>query len=304
LANKAAPLASQKNLVISTTKDSNPALRPFFPGFSFSLLSPFCLLNISLFLIGGCAGTAKKTPVPNPTVDNQRVLDSVLAELQLRYDLTMTLYTQMKVTIKERGKREEIREILWYKRSETGEDQLHVQAMGIYNQPRAVMIAAKGEFLLYLINEQESVRVPLKDAILQEIFGVDLRISDVKSAIFANPFLDLVELSTEEDLSFDVSQIGAKLQIQYSITDQVEEISIFNFTDQPVVRSWRVIGLDGKLIQETKFSDYREVDGILRPYRIVIERPGDDTEVTIKTINPKIGAEISDHKFNLDLLPQ
>ena len=289
--------------MISATKDSNLALRSFFPGFSYSLLSLFCLLSTSLFLIGGCAGVAKKTSAPNLTVDNQRILDSVLAELQLRYDLTMTLYTQMKVTIKERGKREEIREVLWYKRSEMGGDQLHVQALGIYNQPRAVMIAAKGEFLLYLINEQESVRVPLKDAVLQEIFGVDLRISDVKSAIFANPFLDLVKLS-EEDLSFDVSQIGAKLQIRYSIADQVEEISIFNFTDQPVVRSWRIMDPAGMIIQETKFLGYREVDGILRPYRIVIERPGDDTTVTIKIINPKIGAEISDQKFNLDLLPQ
>lgn len=290
--------------MISATKDSNLALRSFFPSFSSSLLSLFCLLSTSLFLIGGCAGTAKKTSVPNLTVDNQRILDSVLAELRLRYDLTMTLYTQMKVTIKERGKREEIREILWYKRSEMGGDQLHVQAIGIYNQPRAVMIAAKGEFMLYLINEQESVRVPLKDAVLQEIFGVDLRISDVKSAIFANPFLDLVQPSAKEDPSFDVSQIGAKLRIRYSTADHVEEISIFNFTDQPIVRSWKVIDLDGMLIQETKFSDYREVDGILRPYRIVIERPGDDTVVTIKTINPKIGVEISDQKFNLDLLPQ
>ena len=290
--------------MISATKDSNLALRSFFPSFSSSLLSLFYLLSASLFLIGGCAGTAKKTSAPNLTVDKQWILDSVLSKLQLRYDLTMTLYTQMQVTIKERGKREEIREILWYKRSEMGGDQLHVQAMGIYNQPRAVMIAAKGEFLLYLINEQESVRVPLKDAVLQEIFGVDLRISDVKSAIFANPFLDLVQPSAKEAPSFDVSQIGAKLRIRYSTADHVEEVSIFNFTDQPVVQSCKVMDLDGMLIQETKFSDYREVDGILRPYRIVIERPGDDTVVTIKTINPKIGAEISDQKFNLDLLPQ
>ena len=283
--------------MISATKDSNLALRSFFPSFSSSFLSLFYLLSASLFLIGGCAGTAKKTSAPNLTVDKQWVLDSVLSKLQLRY-------TQMQVTIKERGKREEIREILWYKRSEMGGDQLHVQAMGIYNQPRAVMIAAKGEFLLYLINEQESVRVPLKDAVLQEIFGVDLRISDVKSAIFANPFLDLVQPSAKEAPSFDVSQIGAKLRIRYSTADHVEEVSIFNFTDQPVVQSCKVMDLDGMLIQETKFSDYREVDGILRPYRIVIERPGDDTVVTIKTINPKIGTEISDQKFNLDLLPQ
>ena len=46
------------------------------------------------------------------------------------------------------------------------------------------------QFLLYLINEEEVIFEPLEDQVLQEIFGVDLRVSDVRSAIFANPFLD------------------------------------------------------------------------------------------------------------------
>ncbi len=263
------------------------------------LLMSGCLANQSLDL-----SKSPKSNLIEALPDQKQVVNSVLTELQFRYDLTTTLYMQMKVLIEEKGKREEVRETLWYKRSETGQDQLHIQAMGLYNQPRAIMLANNAEFLLYLVNEQESIRATLEDAVLQEIFGLDLRISDVKSAIFANPFLD--------------RPIGDNFQIRpLSLTDKklhvrcntdggqlVEEMMILNYAEAPIVRWWKIWEPTGELIQETYFSDYREVDSILRPRRISIHRPKEETRIGIKTIKPQIGGKINDQKFDFDRFPK
>ena len=250
----------------------------------------------------GCS-TKKSTDLgefSGSPIDQNRLVNSVLSELQFRYDLTNTLRMQMKVSIEEKGKKEEVRETLWYKRSRTGQDQLHIQAMGFYNQPRAVMLANNTEFLLYLVNEQESIRAPLEDAVLQDIFGIDLRISDVKSSIFANPFLDRSTLSDFCIQPFILSDDHLRLSCKTSSQHLVEEIMILNYTEEPIVRSWKIFDPRGELVQETHFSDYREVDGILRPYRLLIKRPKEETKVEITTIKPEIGGEINDQKFDFE----
>ena len=79
---------------------------------------------------------------------------------------------------------------------------------------------------------------------------------------------------------------------------------ILNYTEAPIVRSWKIFDPRGKLVQETHFSDYREVDGILRPYRLSIKRPKEETKVEITTIKPEIGGEINDQKFDFERFPK
>ena len=62
------------------------------------------------------------------------------------------------VRIKEGERSEELRELLWYKKSENGGELLQIQALGPYNEPRGIAIANqdKNEFLLALLNEQKA----------------------------------------------------------------------------------------------------------------------------------------------------
>jgi hypothetical protein len=203
---------------------------------------------------------------------------------------------QLIVTIEEEGKKEEVRESLWYKKSETDGDLLHIQAMGPLNEPRVVAIAARNQFLLYLVNEGEVIFEPLEDQVLQEIFGVDLRVSDVRSAIFANPFLD----GRTRELS--LAHSGAKYVVTRPGTaaGQVEQITIFVRDAEPQVSDWEVRDKRGNIIQQAKFSDYREVGGILRPHKIEIERPIEKTQVVLKIVKPEINIDISDGKFEFE----
>lgn len=266
-------------------------LTPICRGFA-SYLSPVVLW--ALVVLNGCGGAA--TSFQLSPADAEK-LTPILSELQLSYDLTSTLrILQLIVTIEEEGKKEEVRESLWYKKSEADGDLLHIQAMGPLNEPRVVAIAARNQFLLYFVNEEEVLLEPLEDQVLQEIFGVDLRVSDVRSAIFANPFLD----GRTSELS--LAHSGAKYVVRRpGITaDQIEQITIFVRNSEPQVNDWEVRDTGGTVIQRAKFSDYREVGGILRPHKIEIERPIEKTRVELKIIKPEINLDINDSKFEFE----
>ena len=245
------------------------------------------------FFVASCGGKAVNFELSSEDTEK---LNLILEKLQVRYELTSTLIMGMRVTIEDKGKKEEVREHLWYKKSETDGELLHIQALGAYNEPRVVVIAARGQFLLRLINENEAYFQPLEDGVLREIFGMDLRVSDVRNAIFANPFLD----GNTDKLSLTHS--GAKYVVTRSTVggEQTEEITIFVRNDEPKVQTWLVRNKDGTIIQRTKFSDYREVGGLLYPHKVEIERPLEQTRVVFKVVKPEINTAISDKKFDFE----
>ena len=262
-----------------------------YRSFAFYFLPIVLCLLIPLSGCGGATANFQLSPA------DAEKLNPVLAELQLSYDLTSTLrILQLIVTIEEEGKKEEVRESLWYKKSETDGDLLHIQAMGPLNEPRVVAIAARNQFLLYLVNEGEVIFEPLEDQVLQEIFGVDLRVSDVRSAIFANPFLD----GRTRELSLAHSGTKYVVTRPGTAAGQVEQITIFVRDAEPQVSDWEVRDKRGNIIQQAKFSDYREVGGILRPHKIEIERPIEKTRVVLKIVKPEINIDISDGKFEFE----
>lgn len=256
----------------------------------------FALFCIFLAVSIGCAGTA--TNVQMSPADAEQ-LDFILNTLQARYALTGSLkITKMMVTIEEGEHSEELRELLWYKKSAAGGELLHIQALGPFNETRGVAIANQdaNQFLLALINEQKAYVGELSDGALREIFGIALRVSDVLSAIFANPFLD------ERTDGLTLESSGAKFVITRPGVQEgeVETITVFVRDEEPRVTEWRVHDNTGKLRQRAAFADYREVGGILRPHNVEIERPLEQTRVTVKIAKVEMNVEISESKFKTE----
>ncbi len=250
-----------------------------------------------LLLFATIVGCSLSTSTVQLTPAARAELDAILTTLRVRYDLTGSLKTQMKVTIEEGEQSEELRELLWYKKSESGGELLHIQAMGALNEPRGVAIANqdKNQFVLALLNEQKTYLGPLSDGVLREIFGVDLRVSDVLSAIFANPFLD-----RRTDNFISVENSGAKFTItRPGITDEhIETITLFVRDGEPRVTDWHIHDKNGVLQQRATFSDYRNVSGILRPHKVEIERPLEQTQVAVNITKVELNVEINDSKFD------
>ncbi len=254
----------------------------------------FCLALLFATIVGCGLRTSTVQLTPAARVE----LDAIFTTLQVRYDLTGSLkITQMVVTIEEDEQREELRESLWYKKSEKGGELLHIQAKGAYDAPRGVAIANQDEnqFILSLLNERRTYSGPLSDGALREIFGIDLRVSDVLSAIFANPFLD----GRRNDFT-SVERAGAKFTITRPgvKSGHVETVTLFVREGEPRVTEWHIHDKNKVLQQRSAFSDYREVSGILRPHRVEIERPLEKTRVAVNIAKVELNVEINDSKFN------
>ena len=253
----------------------------------------FSLLLLVWIIIIGC--NIKTSDIDLPLVGMSQ-FSLHLGTLQDRYNLTDTLITKkMMVTIHEAGRDpEELRELLWYKKSEDGSELLHIQALGGFNETKGVAIANRNQFLLVLLDEQKRYFGKLSDGILREIFGIDLRISDVLSAIFANPFLDgrTEKLKiTSSGQKFIVTRPGVEVGHTETITVVVKD-------GEPRVTEWRISNKDGLLQQSVVFEDYREVDGILRPHKVEIERPLEQTRVVVKMAKVQLNLEIDDSRFD------
>lgn len=254
----------------------------------------FCFALLFTIIVGCSPSTSAIQLTPTARAE----LDAILTTLQVRYDLTGSLkIAQMTVTIEEGDQREELQESLWYKKSEKGGELLHIQAMGGLNEPRGVAIANQDEnqFILALLNERRTYRGPLSDGALREIFGIDLRVSDVLSAIFANPFLDgrTDEFTSVEGsgAKFTITRLGVK-------EGHVETIVLFVRDGEPQVTEWRINDENGTLQHRATFSDYQAVSGILRPHKVEIERPLEQTRVAVNIAKVELNVEINDSKFD------
>ena len=263
-------------------------------GFSLLPLLFFCLLFSIIISIIGCVTKNHGEEI----LTDKRTFLSHLETLQARYDLTSTLKTkEMRVSIEEADQEpDELRELLWYKQTDDGNNLLHIQALGAFNDPRAVAIANREQFLLVLVEEQKGYLGELSDGVLRKIFGIDLRVSDVLSAIFANPFLDgrIEKIRVKSSGNkFIITRPGVKV-------GHTESIVMLMHGNEPQITEWRIADKQGELQQSAFFSDYRVVDGILRPHKVEIQRVPEQTRVVVRIGRVELNGEIKDSKFALD----
>lgn len=248
-----------------------------------------CLLIFSI-LLSGC----HKTVELDQSSDTKKIdLKPILLDLKTRYLMVDSLYTQMNVKLETKGEAQEIRELLWYKQP----DKLKIVALGALNAPKAVALANEGKFTLYFIQENEAIIAPLTDKVLSQVFDIDIRISDIKSAIFSNPFFD----GNTKNISGKESGNKYILHRPSSHENCTERIVISVQDERPVVNEWKVFNSQQQLIQKIEFSDYREVGGILRPFKTTIQRIPEDTYVAFNLIKPEINVDVEDSDFELDL---
>jgi len=225
--------------------------------------------------------------------DDKVLLNEITMELRARFDLLATLKGNMNVMIETKGEKQEIREYLWYKRP----DKLRINAYGPLNEVRAVALAAENNFTLHYIPENEAIKAPLTDEVLTKIFGMDLRISDIMSAISANPLLD----ENTENIQV-ISTDGKHLLKRPSLRKKHrEEITVSTKKDEFIVTDWKILDSKGNTAQHVEFSDYREVGGIFRPLKVIISRPAEGTLIAFQSVRPQVNKEIADDKFHLPL---
>ena len=80
----------------------------------------------------------------------------------------------------------------------------------------------------------------------------------------------------------------------------METITLFIREGEPRVTEWHIHDENGTLEQRATFADYREVSGILRPHKVEIERPLEQTRVAVTIAKVELNVEIKDSKFDIE----
>ena len=244
------------------------------------------ILLICAVVLAGCA-------VARPQVENMPPPDvsSILTTLRMRHTLVDSLSTWMNVKYESDGQETEVGERLYYQKS----GKLRVDIMGPLKAPKAIALVAEDSFRIYFVTENEVIMGDLSDGVIKEIFDIDLRVSDMLSSIFANPFLD----GNVDDLEAEGYGDEWILRRSSTLSGHREEISIL--ARNTTVTKWRVIDSEGNVTQEIAFSRYQKVGGILRPLKAVIDRPSSATRISIECVNPEINVELAEATFNLPI---
>jgi len=238
---------------------------------------------LSIFILFGCVATKTDITGTEP-VD----VNSIISNLRVRYALVDSISTWMNVGIQSRGQSEEIRASLYYQKP----DKFRVDARGAFNEPKAIFIANGGAFKIFFVAENELINGELTDNVIKELFKVDFRISDIRSSIFANPFLD----GNVDQIVMEKRSSGYLLR-RPSVRPEYREEIYISSNEEMVVDRWTIFDIRSNVIQDVRFSKYQEVGGIMRPLKAVISRPPDRTTISIESVEPEINAELAENTF-------
>lgn len=238
----------------------------------------------------GCSRAGRQLPVSDEHFEN-----TILADFRARANLTESLRLQMTVEIASNDERAEVRQILSYRRP----DKFRLQALDPMNVTRVVIVVKADLLRVFYVREYEGIEAPLRDDILRRLFRMDVRVSDIRAAISADPFSGGAAQPTA------VLNRGEKIIVTRPSERKgwVDEIAVARINGESVASEWRVQTASGDVEQTTRFEDYREIGGILRPMTVTIERPKDATRLRFRVSEAETNPTLSDASFNFDFPP-
>ena len=250
-----------------------------------------CVIAFLTLAWFGCSRAGRSLQVEEGYFD-----DAILSDFRTRTNLTDTMRLQMSVEIATRDEKTEVRQILAYKRP----DKFRLQVLDPMNVTRVVVVANGDLLRLFYVREYEGIEAPLRDDVLRRLFRMDIRVSDIRTAIVADPFIDYAKPPTGIERR-DGRTVLTRPSARKSYVD---EITIEEFDGQTVVKEWRIRPESGGDTEQiTRFTDYREIGGVLRPMEVTIERAKDATRLRFRVSEAEMNPSLADASFDLSFPP-
>ncbi len=245
-----------------------------------------------LIILSGCGGS-------NLKLEELRPIDAPLAEeivssLNSTALLMGSFRATLTLSVDSAGSHQELRGYLRYKYP----DKFRLDLLGALNELRAVIIANGDDFLMLLTQEKEAISDKLSDKLLEEIFGIGIRISDVRGAVLANPIFG----RDRRRLKIGIRTDGG-YAIRFNFGQTLEETRVRRFEGRYVVSRWIIYDRSGEPIQDVSFSSYSIVDGLPRPLKVKVLREREKTRVIFSASNPQVNVDIPDSIFSVEIPP-
>ncbi|MCD6508583.1 hypothetical protein J7M22_18425 [Candidatus Poribacteria bacterium] len=250
------------------------------------------VILLSIAILSGCGSSNLRLEELRPV--DASLADEIISSLNSTTLLMGSFRTTLTLSVDSPGSHQELRGYLRYKYP----DKFRLDLLGALNELRAVIIANGDDFLMLLTQEREAISDKLSDKLLEEIFGIGIRISDVRGAVLANPIFGK---------NRGKLRVGARIDggyaIRYNSDQTLEETRVRKFKGGYVVSRWVIYDKSGKLIQDVSFSSYSIVDGLPRPLKVEVLRRRERTKVIFSASNPQVNADIPDSIFSVEIPP-
>ncbi len=238
----------------------------------------------------GCGGGAVFAPM------EREAFRDALDDLNVRWRQMDSMRTQMTVKVNDPSGSQEARALLHFHKP----DSFRFSALDPFGSPVAVMVASEGKLTEIYVRSNTAVRGPLSDARLKRLFEMDVRVSDIRRAIAANPFVG----APFTDGNLRRSDDEAVLIRPMESTGGEEEIRLKWIKGEPVVSEWKQRAADGGETLAIRFWNYRSVGGLLRPMDVSIERKPEQVSMRFHATDPEVNAEINPLMFRHRLPPR
>lgn len=247
------------------------------------------LLAAIFAALNGCGGGTVFAPM------EREAFQDALADLDVRWRQMESMRTQMTVKVNDPSGSQEVRGLLHFKTP----DSFRFSALSPAGSPVAVMVASERQLTEIYIRSNTAVRGSLSDARLKRLFEMDVRVSDIRRAIAANPFIGAP--FTEGNLRRTEDE--AVLNRPMESTGGEEEIRLKWINGEPVVTEWKQRAADGGETLAIRFWNYRSVGGLLRPMDVSIERKPEQVRMRFHATDPQVNVELNPSQFQHRLPP-
>ena len=254
-----------------------------------SLLFLVLFLSAAFAAVNGCGGGAAFAPM------EREPFQEALSDLNVRWRLMESMRTQMIVKVNDPSGSQEVRAVLHFKKP----DSFRFSALDPAGRFVAVMVASEEQLTEIYIRSNAAVRGPLSDARLKRLFEMDVRVSDIRRAVAANPFVGAPFI----DGNLRRTEDEAVLIRPIESTGGEEEVRLKWISGEPVVSEWKQRAADGAETLAIRFWNYRSVGGLLRPMDVSIERQPEQVSMRFRLIDPQVNLELKPSLFRHALPP-
>lgn len=169
-------------------------------------------------------------------------------------------------------------------------DSVKVSIYGPFGIELAHALVSKNDFTFYDVVRNNIYKGQAKQDVLKKIFKVDLTFDDLMDA-----FAGAVNLTDKLRSEPDDYQINSTEYILSYKADTAGKESLYIINNEDLaITNYKLIKLPEEILFEGRYSDFKDFEGVLIPYKTVVENKEQNQNVNIEYRSIKINNEVGD----------
>ncbi len=236
-----------------------------------------------ILTITGCIG---RTPLPVPVIDRDEK-DAVIRAIQTESEKLTSLKASGRLSITYEGMYNNFKFAAVFQQP----DRCRIDTYVLFGKLAASTVISGDSLLSYSPMTNEFMAMSLDDPSLMERIPLPINLSEVSGLLATSVTLPPAE-------SVNLVTIGKEYQLEWQNDDLIYRAG---YHRQKLYLKKLEVSDGDRLLIETEFLQYKNIDGIYRPRQINFERMNTGDKISLSLKRQKVNAAISPTAFKLSL---